>query len=206
MKTHLVLNRLVLLCAVLIAAFARAADEPGVGLESLKNYVASLEGERREAGEFLLEHLPEADQKSLSTELFRENLEQAYLARETYPWTKALPKELFFNDVLPHAVVNETRDASRKRLREIFHSHLGDSQDVRAAAAGAAAGEALAGQLGAVPTRMLAQGRDPKAQRGQAQRVHLHWRQGSASHQRVWWPCPVGEWRRRLGQAGGWPG
>ena len=94
------------------------------GIEALKTFAATLEGERREAADFLIEHLPARDRETLTLELFRENLEQAFIARETYPWTKALPRDLFFNDVLPHAVVTETRDPWRKMLREKFHPEI----------------------------------------------------------------------------------
>lgn len=123
---------LTLLWAVQVpAAFA----EPTTGLAALRSYADSLAGERRAAADFLLENLPAADRESLSLELFRENLDQAFVARETYPWTKELPRERFFNEVLPHAVVTETRDAWRKNLRELFHPLVKDCHSVREASA-----------------------------------------------------------------------
>ncbi len=104
-------------------------------MADLEAYVSTLEGERREGGGFLLEHLPIADRKHLSVDLFRENLEQAFVARETYPWTKALPQELFFNEVLPHAVVTETRDPWRKKLRGLFHPKVAECETIREACA-----------------------------------------------------------------------
>lgn len=119
----------------LLSLPSRADQAPDAGFEALTTYSATLDGERREAADFLLTHLPDADRKSLSVELFRENLEQAYIARETYPWTKELPKEVFFNDVLPHALVNETRDPWRKQLRELFAPKVAEAEDAREAAA-----------------------------------------------------------------------
>ncbi|HEX7260881.1 MAG TPA: transglutaminase domain-containing protein, partial [Luteolibacter sp.] len=112
----------------------QANEAEPAGRKALEEYVATLAGERGEAGKFLLEHLPAADGESLTVGLFRENLEEAFAAREKYPWAKALDRELFFNEVLPHAVVNETRDPWRKQLRELFDPLLADSRNVRDAA------------------------------------------------------------------------
>jgi hypothetical protein len=108
--------------------FGQAAE--AIGREALEAYVSTLEGERHEAGRFLLEHLPPADATHLPVALFRENLEQAFVARETHPWTKALDQPIFFNDVLPHAIVDETRDPWRLRLRELFVPLLGDAATI----------------------------------------------------------------------------
>lgn len=112
------------------ASAVAAKEEPKQGIESLRAHTATLQGEKQEGAQFLLEHLPEADRKELPVTLFEENLEQAFLAREEYPWTKQLPKDVFFNEVLPHAVVTETRDAWRKKLRELFHPKLGDCRTI----------------------------------------------------------------------------
>ena len=44
----------------------------------------------------------------------------AYLAREATPWAAKVPKELFFEDVLPYASVNERRDDWRKDFYDRF--------------------------------------------------------------------------------------
>ena len=69
--------RMLVCCLVSVAAVD--AGEKGIG--ALKSFAATLDGERREAADFLIEHLPERDRESLPLELFRENLEQAFIAR-----------------------------------------------------------------------------------------------------------------------------
>ena len=123
-----------IIMAVLAPAGLHGGETAPAGRKALETYVATLDGEHREAGTFLLEYLPSPDAQKLTVELFRENLEQAFEARRKYPWTKALGKDLFFNDVLPHALVNETRDPWRKRLRELFDPQLADCKTVRDAA------------------------------------------------------------------------
>ncbi len=124
------------LMAVTSASVVHAADQPPTGgVVALKAYAESLAGEQREAAEFLIAHLPDIDRENLTIDLFRENLEQAYFARTNYAWTKELPKELFFNDVLPYAVASETRDAHRKLLREMLHPLLTQADTLKDATA-----------------------------------------------------------------------
>lgn len=66
--------------------------------------------------EFLIEHMPEQDLRSLSADFLLENVRLAQEARETSPWK--ISDELFLNDVLPYANVDETREAWRRDLRE----------------------------------------------------------------------------------------
>jgi len=62
------------------------------------------------AVDFLIEHMPERD-RGLSPEFLAEHVDYAYRARERFPWAKALSDELFLNNVLPYASLNERRDA-----------------------------------------------------------------------------------------------
>lgn len=72
------------------------------------------EGER--AALFLISNMPASDQTSLSADFLIENLDLAYQARTNFPWGKAVPEELFFNDVLPYAVFDEARESWRAEL------------------------------------------------------------------------------------------
>lgn len=91
---------------------ARAGDnrpEITKALETVpKSQKASLE--------FLIEHMPEQDLKSLSADFLLENVRLAHEARQASPWK--ISDELFFNDVLPYANVDETREAWRRDMRE----------------------------------------------------------------------------------------
>ncbi|MEP2775271.1 MAG: transglutaminase domain-containing protein [Luteolibacter sp.] len=65
------------------------------------------------AARFLVENMPEDDKESLSAEFLNENLDLAFKARETFPWAKDVPEDIFLNDVLPYAVFDEPRDPWR---------------------------------------------------------------------------------------------
>lgn len=65
------------------------------------------------AAEFLVANMPATDRENLTKEFLIENLDLAFQARESFPWAKAVPDEIFLNDVLPYAVFDEPRDAWR---------------------------------------------------------------------------------------------
>lgn len=71
----------------------------------------------RAAG-FLVEGMPAADRPTLKKEFLIENLDLALKARAEFPWAGALPEEVFFNDVLPYASLDETRENWRAEFLE----------------------------------------------------------------------------------------
>ena len=65
------------------------------------------------AAEFLVAGMPTGDLKSLKREFLMDNLRWAFRAREEFPWAREVPEEMFFNDVLPYASLDETRESWR---------------------------------------------------------------------------------------------
>ncbi|MFP6865677.1 MAG: transglutaminase domain-containing protein [Roseibacillus sp.] len=94
----------------------------GENAGEIKSFVAAAREGYGEFGEkaavFLVEGMPESDLKSLKKDFLLENLDLAMKAREQFAWTKALPEEVFLNDVLPYASLDETREAWRKEFYE----------------------------------------------------------------------------------------
>ena len=72
--------------------------------------IVKAKPEHREAVAFLLSNMPERDLKELTADFLLRNVELAYEARAATPWAAAVPQELFFNEVLPYANLNERRD------------------------------------------------------------------------------------------------
>jgi hypothetical protein len=68
---------------------------------------------------FLVANMPDADLKSLKADFLLANTDLAYKARNTVPWGKDIPEDIFLNDVLPYAHVDEKRDAWRKDFYEL---------------------------------------------------------------------------------------
>ncbi len=95
---------------------ALAGDNAG----EIKAFVEAAREGYGEFGEkaavFLVEGMPESDLKSLKKDFLSENLDLALKAREQFGWTKELPEEVFLNEVVPYASLDETREAWRKEF------------------------------------------------------------------------------------------
>ena len=74
---------------------------------------------QRAGMKFVVENMPQPDLETLSASFLRENVSLAYAAAEDFPWGKKIPEDIFLNNVLPYASVNEQRDNWRKRLHDL---------------------------------------------------------------------------------------
>ena len=75
--------------------------------------------DQRAGMKFLIENMPQGDLESLSARFLLENVALAYEASQMFPWAKNVPKEIFLNDVMPYASVNEQRDNWRQQARDL---------------------------------------------------------------------------------------
>jgi predicted peptidase len=73
-----------------------------------------------EAIEFLIANMPDRDLQSLSASFLLENARLALDAWNVSPWHDSIPKEIFLNNILPYANINESRDDWRRDFRERF--------------------------------------------------------------------------------------
>lgn len=87
-----------------------AASPRAVELEAL---LSETPRGQREAMAYLLAWMPEGDRDTMDLDILRENVEYACRARAEFPWAAALPDDVFLNEVLPYAVVDEVRSAWR---------------------------------------------------------------------------------------------
>ena len=97
-----------------------ALQRAGANAAELQEALDSVDPARRDGLVFLIEHMPDRDLKSLRADYLLENVDFAYKARAAAPWGKEISDELFFNDVLPYASINERRDRWRKDFYEKF--------------------------------------------------------------------------------------
>lgn len=94
-------------------------ENAGGNRAELEKALRVAEKDHRPGLAFLLTHMPEKDAKTLKADYLLENLSLAYKARAEFPWAKAVPEEIFFNNVLPYANIDESRDPWRKELYEL---------------------------------------------------------------------------------------
>ncbi len=103
-------------------------------LETADALKQQLPANQYAAVDFLLANMPDTDRQTLTPDFLEEHIAYAYRARETFPWAKDVPEEIFISDVLPYANLNEQRDAWRKPFFERFGNQVADCQTAGEAA------------------------------------------------------------------------
>lgn len=116
--------------AATLQANIAAAGQNG---EELLTALKKAPKEQKEGMAFLIAYMPEGDRDTLKSEFLLEEVDWAYQARETFPWAKALPDSVFYNDVLPYASMNEQREPWRAMFWEMLYPLVDSVTDVRAA-------------------------------------------------------------------------
>ncbi len=118
------------LAALIIPAGARAPGEElaevkqaltraGANRAELVRALEQAPAEQAKGMAFLIANMPERDLKALKADFLLENVRLAYDARRQVPWGMKIPEEIFLNDVLPYANVNESRHPWRKELYDL---------------------------------------------------------------------------------------
>ena len=114
---------LLLLCSAGLAEDRDIAESLALAGENRAAIQAALDGvtgSPRTGMEFLVRHMPVRDLQNLSAEFLLQNVRLAYKTRSKVPWGKSIPEDVFLNDVLPYASVNEQRDPWRRQFSEKF--------------------------------------------------------------------------------------
>ncbi len=96
----------------------------------LQTALAEVPKEQKEGMAFIISYMPKRDLTTLTAEFLLENSEYAYKAREKYSWCAALPDSVFFNEVLPYAIISENRDPWRKDFFERFSKYVDDKNNM----------------------------------------------------------------------------
>ncbi len=97
----------------------KALTRAGENRQELEKALTAVPADQRKGMIFLIANMPETDLRALKADFLLENVELAYKVRKQVPWGLKVPEELFLNDVLPYANVDEARHAWRKELYEL---------------------------------------------------------------------------------------
>jgi predicted esterase len=97
----------------------KALLKAGDNRTELEKALADVPKDQRPGMAFLIANMPDKDLKALKAEFLLTNTDLAYKARNAMPWGKDIPEEIFLNDVLPYANVDEQRDAWRKEFYDL---------------------------------------------------------------------------------------
>ncbi len=112
---------------------AQALSESGDNRSQLKQALKALPESQVPALEFLIRYMPKTDLTTLSSEFLVEDITLAYQARADHPWAKAVPNEIFYNDVVPYASLDVRRDRWRADFYQRFSTMVKDSKTLREA-------------------------------------------------------------------------
>jgi predicted esterase len=75
--------------------------------------------DHRKGMAFLIANMPERDLTTLRADFLLENVDLAYKARKQVPWGAQIPEDVFLDNVLAYANVDESRDPWRKELYDL---------------------------------------------------------------------------------------
>jgi hypothetical protein len=107
------------------------ADPQAARLDLKSRALAAAPPAHHSAIAFLIDHMPAADLHTLSPDFLHENVSLAYEARSTFLWATQIPEPIFFNEVLPYAVLDEPRENWRRILLEKFRPIASSAKTAR---------------------------------------------------------------------------
>lgn len=112
-----------------------ALARSGANRLQLQRAIELVSATQRDGLLFLLHNMPDRDLESLTAEFLLENTDFAYRALAESPWKDRMPIDVFLNDVLPYASINERRDPWRRDFYERFRPLVKDARSPSQAAA-----------------------------------------------------------------------
>ena len=117
------------------AAITSALQRAGCNRAQIQAALDRSPADQREGMQFLVTHMPDQDLKTLTAEFLLENVQLAYQAREESAWKAKIPHDIFLNNVLPYATINEKRERWRKEFHNRFRPLVKDVSSPGQAAA-----------------------------------------------------------------------
>ncbi|WP_319759338.1 transglutaminase domain-containing protein [Maridesulfovibrio sp.] len=93
-------------------------ETSGSNRAELNKFLKKYEGmpEKQQAAQFIVANLPPSDRAGLSSDELAENLDYAFLTRESTSWGRNISWNDFLNYVLPHRVSQEKTSCWRKKF------------------------------------------------------------------------------------------
>jgi hypothetical protein len=98
---------------------AAALSNSAGNLAELTRALTEVPEAQRTGMGFLIENMPVVDLQSLKADFLLDHVARTYQTMTGVPWSQQVPPDIFLNDILPYASLNEARDGGRQRMREI---------------------------------------------------------------------------------------
>jgi hypothetical protein len=112
-----------------------ALSKSGENRQQLELALEQCPVEQFESIQFLVANMPDRDLTSLNANFLLENTQLAWEAWKTSPWKDQITKEIYLNEILPYANINESRDDWRRDFRERFLPLIAEAKTISQAAA-----------------------------------------------------------------------
>lgn len=116
-------------------ALATQLEIAGENRPEIQQALVSAPEIQQTAMRFLVENMPASDLQNLSADFLLRHVELAFKARSEANWGRQIPDDIFLNEVLPFANVNEHRDDVRQQLRDQFWPAVSNLDSISLAAA-----------------------------------------------------------------------
>ncbi|WP_044200885.1 transglutaminase family protein [Flammeovirga sp. OC4] len=110
-----------------------AIHKAGDNKVEIEKAINNVSKEQKNGMAYLVAYMPERDLKSLTASYLINNVELAYKAKSEFPWAQNLPDSIFYNDVLPYALMNERRDDWRQDFYNRFAPIVKDCKTINEA-------------------------------------------------------------------------
>ena len=112
-----------------------ALSKSGENRKQLELALEQCPDEQFESMQFLVANMPDRDLTSLNANFLLENTQLAWEAWMTSPWKDQISKEIYLNEILPYANINESRDDWRRDFRDSFLPLIAEAKTISQAAA-----------------------------------------------------------------------
>jgi len=116
----------ILIC-ITVGPFESQLEFAGENRNEIEQALRLVPDEQTAGMEWLIEHMPMEDLKTLTAEFLLSNCDLAYRSLGNAPWGSDIPEEIFFDAILPYANVNERRENWREDFSERFADIVKDA-------------------------------------------------------------------------------
>ena len=87
-----------------------ALDKAGDNRAQIEMALQKVPATQRAGMEFLIANAPAIDLQTLTAQFLLDHVARSYAAFNAAPWKNQIPQQIFFNDILPYASLNEKRE------------------------------------------------------------------------------------------------
>ena len=110
-----------------------AFNQAGENCDEIASFLEKVKPEHRDAASFLIVNMPKSDLRNLKSDMLVNNVELAFKAGTIKKWD-GISQEVFLNDVLPYASLDEVRVDWREELMELSMPIVVDCDSIGQAA------------------------------------------------------------------------